>query len=259
VVTLNGRDTLLGRHGTVVCKVEYRRRIAEWLANGRRFTHDQVDLTICELIAAFKTYAESYYRLPNGSRSDEVNNFNAAPRPLRILYGNTRARTFGPLALQAVRNEMIRFGWCRNYINHKVARIKIVFKWAGSQELIPASIHQALTTVSGLRRGRSDAVESDPVETVSEKIVEAALPHLSSVVAAMVRLQRLTGARPGEICKCEQQKLMCRLPCGSIGTAPSVVNANLPRMICRRLTCLVTSNFLHSQIATQQSVSAADE
>ncbi len=35
---------------------------------------------------------------------------------------------------------------------------------------------------------------------VDDSIIEATLPHLQPVVADMVRLQRLTGARPGEIC-----------------------------------------------------------
>jgi integrase len=201
VVTLTGRDFLLGRHGTAASKAEYRRRIGEWIANGRQLTQDRSDLTVCELIAAFKVHAESYYRRPDGRQSDEVNNFRAAVRPLRLLYGHMAAREFGPLALQAVRNEMIHKGWCRTYINHQIARIKIVFKWAASQELIPASVHQALTTVSGLRRGRSDAVESEPVEPVSAEVVKATLPHLSSVVAAMVQVQLLTGTRPGEVCQ----------------------------------------------------------
>jgi integrase len=35
---------------------------------------------------------------------------------------------------------------------------------------------------------------------VHPAIVEATLPHLNTHVAAMVRLQQLTGARPGEVC-----------------------------------------------------------
>lgn len=38
IVTLNGRDILLGRHGTAASRAEYDRRIAEWIANGRQMT-----------------------------------------------------------------------------------------------------------------------------------------------------------------------------------------------------------------------------
>jgi len=54
--------------------------------------------------------------------------------------------------------------------------------------------------VKGLKHGRSDARESEPIMPVDDVVVEATLPHLSTTVAAMVRVQRLTGARPGEIC-----------------------------------------------------------
>jgi integrase len=54
--------------------------------------------------------------------------------------------------------------------------------------------------VSGLRRGKSDARETEPVVPVEDAAVDATLPHLPDVVADMVRLQRLTGMRPAEVC-----------------------------------------------------------
>jgi integrase len=68
-----------------------------------------------------------------------------------------------------------------------------------SRELVPASVHQALTTVTGLQRGRTSARESDAVRPAEDCDVDAALPFLAPAVADMVRLQRLTGCRPGEI------------------------------------------------------------
>ena len=67
-------------------------------------------------------------------------------------------------------------------------------------EYVPAPIFQALTAVAGLKCGRSDAVESAPVQPVRENIVNATVSHLSDVVAAMVKLHMLTGCRPGELC-----------------------------------------------------------
>jgi integrase len=54
--------------------------------------------------------------------------------------------------------------------------------------------------VPGLRHGKTTAREPEPILPVEDTVVEATLPHLPDVVADMVRLQRLTGARPGEIC-----------------------------------------------------------
>jgi len=47
--------------------------------------------------------------------------------------------------------------------------------------------------------GRTEAPESPPVEPVSDTTVEATLVHMSIIPADMVRLQRLTGMRPGEV------------------------------------------------------------
>jgi len=200
IVTLSNKDILLGPHGTAASRGEYRRRLAEWIVNGRRLPRTGLDLTVTELIAAFKVHAEKYYRHLDGTPTGEVQNFRMALRPLRELYGRTQAHEFGPLALDAVRSQMILRGWRRRTINKSVGRIRAMFRWAAARELLPASIYQALTTLDGLRAGKSAAIESDPVKPVPDEVVNATLPHLSPVVGGMVQLQRLTGARPGEIC-----------------------------------------------------------
>jgi hypothetical protein len=64
------------------------------------------DLTIVELIAAYRDFASSYY-VKNGKTTSEQESLRQALRPLRKLYDLKRAIEFGPLALEAVRNEMI--------------------------------------------------------------------------------------------------------------------------------------------------------
>jgi integrase len=66
--------------------------------------------------------------------------------------------------------------------------------------MIPPAVYQGLAVVPGLRQGRSGARETEPVEPVDDAVVEATLPHLSEVIADMVRLERLTGMRPAEVC-----------------------------------------------------------
>jgi integrase len=74
-----------------------------------------------------------------------------------------------------------------------------VFKWAESEEMIPAGIHHALMTVSGLKWGRSAAKETESVKPVPDAAVEAIQPYVVRQVWAMIELQRLTGMRPGEV------------------------------------------------------------
>lgn len=74
------------------------------------------------------------------------------------------------------------------------------FKWGVSEELVAPTVNQGLASVPGLRRGRTAAWERAPVLPVDDAIVDATLPHMPEVVADMVRLQRLTGMRPAEVC-----------------------------------------------------------
>ena len=68
------------------------------------------------------------------------------------------------------------------------------------EQLLRVEVHQALAVVPGLHRGRTAARETDPVVPVDDLTVDATLAHLHDVVADMVRLQRLTGMRPAELC-----------------------------------------------------------
>jgi integrase len=78
--------------------------------------------------------------------------------------------------------------------------VKRAFKWAASEELIPASACEALRTLAGLRRGRTTAREAAPVGPVDDATVDATIPHLPPYVRAIVELMRYTGMRPSEVC-----------------------------------------------------------
>jgi integrase len=207
-VTLSGKPTYLGPHGSKESRDAYDRIIGEWLVGGRTAPQVRNDLpllgmTITSLIAAFWTHAESYYPAepvsPGMRPSGELGNYWDVLKPLNRLYGPTAAQSFGPRALKTIREEMIRLGWCRNTVNRRISRIKAVFKWAVANELIPPSVYHGLSTVDGLRRGRGGALESEPVKPVKDEHFAATLPFLSRHLRAMVELQLLTGMRPGEV------------------------------------------------------------
>ena len=204
VVRLNGRDHYLGPHDTEESRQAYDRVIAEWLASGRRVEHThevavQPTLSVNEVLLAFVEFAERYYR--DGDQvSKEVVNFKLALRPVKQLYGHTSADQFGPLALKALRQHMIDVqDLCRKEVNKRIGRIKRVFKWAASEELISASIFDGLRTVEGLRVGRTTARENAPIKPVDDLTVEATLKFVSPQIKAMIQLQRMTGMRPGEV------------------------------------------------------------
>jgi integrase len=195
------RDVLLGKYGTAASRAAYARVIAEWEAAGGVLPAAAAapDLTVNELLVAFWRHAEEHYRRPDGTPTQELAEFRYSLRPLRELYQHTPAKDFGPLALKAVRERMVEGELCRGVANQRIGRIRRVFRWAVEQELVPPSVYQGLLAVRGLQRGRSKARETEPVKPVPDAFVEATLPYVRPQVAAMARLQRLTGMRPGEV------------------------------------------------------------
>lgn len=202
-VIVSGEHIYLGKYGSSESLEEYHRLIAEWLAaagqrpqrpNGRRIA---VNISVSELILAYWTFAKGYY-CKHGKPTGHIHGVKSTLRLVRELYGRTNAADFSPKALHAVQERMIASGQSRRYINDTCDRIKRLFKWAVSRELLPVDVHQALMTVSGLKKGRTAARETGPVRPVDDADVEAVLPALSSPVRAMVEFQRLTGCRPAE-------------------------------------------------------------
>jgi integrase len=102
---------------------------------------------------------------------------------------------------------MIRRGWCRNLINQQTGRIKQIFRWAVSEEMVSPGVWHALLSCPGLRRGKTEARESDPVKPVPLADIEAAKNYLRPAVAAMVDFARFTGCRPNEVCQLRPRDL----------------------------------------------------
>jgi hypothetical protein len=68
-----------------------------------------------------------------------------------------------------------------------------VFWWDVEEERVAPSTADAIRAVEDLKPGRSPAREPVPVEPVEQSIVETTIPRESPHVAAMIRLQWLTG------------------------------------------------------------------
>ena len=157
-------------------------------------------LTINELVLVYRRHTHQYYR-KNGKVTREATITDDVIRFLRKHHATIFIEDFGPVALDELRNGMITdLDWSRKHINKQVSRLIRMFKWASEKELVDPSVPMALKTLAGLKKGRSNARETKGVSCVDDAIVDATVPHLPEVVADMVRLQRLTGARPGEVC-----------------------------------------------------------
>ena len=182
-VELNGKRSYLGKYRTSASKQEYRRFIVEWMANGRATNASGNDISVVDLISAFGVHAKRHYRLLDGSPSRERVNYRSVLAMLKKLYGHTAVSDFTPMALKALREQMIANGWSRKNINRQVVRLRSVFKWGLSEGLVPVDIYTALCAVAGLQAGRTETRESDPIPPVSDDAVIAIIPHVSPIVA----------------------------------------------------------------------------
>jgi len=196
----DGKKVMLGRYDSPESRAKYNAMITGQPA-GETDVPVRVDTdpTVSELIVAYLEYAATYYQKSDGTPSGEYESYVITSRWLRRESGSLPAKKFGPKRLKQLREKMIDAGWSRKTINDRVQRVRRMFKWGASEEMFPAEVPQALDTVENLHQGRSKAKETRPVRPVADADVEATLKHLPSVVADMVRLQRLTGCRPGEL------------------------------------------------------------
>jgi integrase len=212
---------LPGKFGSEQSKQEYERLLCHLRANGGQLPAGTAkkDVTIAELVLEFMERANTYYVDPvTKAATNEVIACRAALRPLCRLYADAPAAEFGPLALQSLRSAMVSGSWlnedersrrlkgnrpiglARTTCNRDVGRIKLLFKWGSSVELIPASVYHALATVAGLRRGRSNARETKPVKPIASAVIDDTLPHLPPIVRDIVEVLLLSGMRCGELC-----------------------------------------------------------
>ena len=201
VVTLSGKAFYLGEHGTPDSKQRYDLLVSQWLANGRLLPEakSKRQIVVAELLVSYWVFAKDFYK-KNGKPTGEIPPLKSALRTFKELYGNVPVDDVGPLLLIAYQNSLVEAGLCRKYVNQQTGRIKRIFKWGVSRELVPVGVHQALSTVSWLRKGKTNAKEYAPVEAVSDDVVEATLKYVVYEPAkAMIRFQRLVGCRPGEL------------------------------------------------------------
>ena len=81
-------------------------------------------MTVVELVAAYWRFVKRHY-VKGGNATSEQYAIAAALRPLKAIYGHTRAADLGPLGLKTVRDRMVsEHGWARGTVNDNVSRIR---------------------------------------------------------------------------------------------------------------------------------------
>lgn len=214
-VRINGRDHLLGRFGSEESRIRYGELISK-VAAGRpidpfspKVSSPDAGLTINELVLAFMRFADGHY-LKNGKPTSEIHCLKSATRPLVDLYGFTAVDDFGPMMLKAVRQKFVEAGWVRYTCNKAIGRIRSIFKWGVENELVSPSTLQRLQAVAPLLAGRTEAPDNPARVPATEAQIKAVRPHVSELVRDLIDVQRLTGARAGELLALTREKIDTR-------------------------------------------------
>ena len=195
-VRINGKDLYLGKHGSPESRAKYDEVVAEWLRDNREGHKHR--LTIGELSLQYMAHAGMYYR-KNGKPTSEISCIKIALRFLNRTFSNSLVFEFDVVKLESIQQAMVEEGFVRTSINRHVGRIRRMFRWGQRKRIVPREVLPDLQCLDDLKSGRSDAVESEPVKPVPLSLIDSIEPFVSRQVWAMVQLQLLTGARPGEI------------------------------------------------------------
>lgn len=156
--------------------------------------------TVDELCGGWIAWCETYYRRKDGTQTGEAWGCQNAVRLLREMYGNRPAAELQHADMLAVRGALVRSGIARVTVNRYMERVKRLWRWALDEGHITATQKAELSQVQNLKAFRSEAHETEPVRPVDDADIEATCAAMARNTADLVRVQRLTGMRPGEAC-----------------------------------------------------------
>jgi integrase len=163
-------------------------------------------LALTELCETFIKYH------PNLDKSDEY----ATKQAFRIINEMFPANeppnitSFKPGYFIKFQKYLITLGYARSQVNRLVKVVKRVFLWGGNSRFdldtydkLPAIIDSAfIADMKSIKPVESTECHDNPIRTdIEAEYVEAVFPHVSNIVADILRIQLSTGMRPNEVCK----------------------------------------------------------
>ncbi len=161
--------------------------------------HEPQGVTVAELCSLWDAHCREYYS-KDGRPTSAATNMILGPRQFRELYGKAAVAELTHADMLQLRDALVRSGVCRTTVNRRLWSVKYMLAWALDEALVPATVKAELTQVQGVKRGRTAAPERRPVRSVDDATVEATVAAMMPNTADMVRVHRLTGMRPCELC-----------------------------------------------------------
>ena len=164
--------------------------------------------TVEDVCASFCEHAKTYYRRKDGTPTSEQESIPLSLRPLRDLYADTPVTALTHQDMIRVRDTIIGWGTCsRSTVNFYMARIRRMWAWALDEGLISAQVKAELSQVQPMKPNRTELREPVPVLAVPEADIKRVCAVAPDNFADMVRVHRLTGMRPEEVCAMQWQHI----------------------------------------------------
>lgn len=162
--------------------------------------HEQHGVSVAELCALWSEHCRDAYHGPDDQPTSTAVNAVLDVHLFRDLFGQAAVAELTHADMLQLRDALVRSGVGRSTVNTRLWRVKFMIGWALDEALIPAAVKAELTQVQGVKRGRTSAPERRPVRPVDDATISATVERMMPNTADMVRLHRVTGMRPCELC-----------------------------------------------------------
>lgn len=216
-VTLSGKTYYLGRYDSIEAQERYLELVKRWEANGRKrlepaktvveleaAERPQKAPTVREVFGQYERYLDETGRYQkHGKPTSERAMVQLAIRELLQLFGDLPATELGEAQLLAYRDTLERCPRItRKGINRKLQLLKRGLKWMRPRGLINRDQWHEIHALEPIKRGemQADRERRQNKRAVTFAEVQVVAAEAGHVVGAMMRLQALTGMRPGEVC-----------------------------------------------------------
>jgi integrase len=209
---VRGKWEYLGKFGTDAAAAKY----AALLTGGPPAKEARpAGPTVADVIAAWIDHAGPKHT------AKELASYRVALAVLACVHGRLPAARFSQARLAEVRDAMVSGSWlkeeekaarrkaglgqravewCRSHTNRQVTRIKTVWRWAESRELVPAGSWAGLRVLKAIPPNDRTVRHAKRQRPAAREDLDAVLAHVrSGAVKAMLELQYWSGMRSGEV------------------------------------------------------------
>ncbi len=198
-VRIHNKDHYLGPYGSPESKLKYDDLISSLVIDGEPTKTTKLST----LLAAWWAECKRRYGKHGKGRYGNAVCWRPVIRLLRENHGKEPAESLGPATLRrTIEREAEERGWSLRYTRDVLSKAKAVYKWGKNEELVSSAAYERLRDVE-IREGR----DKPPMQPVDDEVINATLPHLTQLLADMVRFQRLTGCRPGELVRIRREEI----------------------------------------------------